>query len=340
MPGPAPVGRWRPLPSATRARGAITLPQAARSTTQTASNRPGPSPLSDSHDLGDARDMDTNIARVVVGVDGSAAAEVALRWSASLAVSADATVIAVNAFDNTWSQLPPGQQAELVSERRDLLTSTWTRTATDLGATVETHLDVGDPRGVLMEAAKTVRADLVVLGRTGRGGGPGFLHLGSVVEYAAHHSTLPLAVIPTAQDRTIERVIVGVDGSRESTGAVRWAKALAVTTGASVVAVTVQEPFLEWTPSDSPRNWRRLFEQQIQQWTSELVEAGVVVDHVVKRDLHPADGLLGVASARDGDLLIVGTRGAGGFSGLRAGGVAMKIVHRASMPILLVPPDN
>lgn len=278
--------------------------------------------------------------RVVVGVDGSAAADSALRWTASLAVGADATIVAVNAFDTGRGQLSPVEQARHISERTELLSSTWTRAATDMGAAVEPVLDVGDPRGVLLEAARSTDADLVVLGRTGRGGGPGFLHLGSVVEYAAHHTNLPLAVITTAQSRAVERIIVGVDGSPGSIEAVDWTATIASITGASVVAVTVREPFLEWTPSSSPKNWRRHVEAQIDNWTTPITEAGVIVDHVVKRDLHPADGLLGVASARDGDLLVVGTRGAGGFSGLRAGGVAMKILHRASMPILLVPPAD
>lgn len=284
--------------------------------------------------------MDTRLRRVIVGVDGSAAADGALRWTASLAVGADATIIAVNALETTWTPLPPVEQARRISERTDLLASTWTRAATDVGATVEPFLDVGDPRGVLLEAAQSKAADLVVLGRTGRGGGPGFLHLGSVVEYTAHHTALPLAVIPTAQARGIERIVVGVDGSPGSTRAVDWTGAIAKITGASVVAVTIREPFLEWTPSSSPKNWRRSVEAQIDNWTAPIAEAGVIVDHVVNRDLHPADGLLGVASARGGDLLIVGTRGAGGFSGLRAGGVSMKILHRASMPIMLVPPEE
>lgn len=284
--------------------------------------------------------MDARMKRVAVGVDGSAAADAALRWTAGLAVDADATVIAVNAFDNAWAQLPPGDQARLVAERTDLLNSTWTRGASDIGASVETYLDVGDPRGVLLETAKAQRADLVVLGRSGRGGGPGFLHLGSVVEYTAHHSPLPLAVIPTSGSRTIERIVVGVDGSTESTAAIDWCGALATITGASVVAVTVHEPYLEWTPINSPRNWRRHVEAQIDTWTADLAASGVIVEHVVQRDLHPADGLLGVASARGGDLLVVGTRGAGGFSGLRAGGVAMKILHRAELPIMLVPPAD
>jgi nucleotide-binding universal stress UspA family protein len=38
------------------------------------------------------------------------------------------------------------------------------------------------------------------------------------------------------------------------------------------------------------------------------------------------------------DLLVIGTRGAGRFSGVRIGGVAMKVLHQASLPVVLVPP--
>jgi nucleotide-binding universal stress UspA family protein len=68
-----------------------------------------------------------------------------------------------------------------------------------------------------------------------------------------------------------------------------------------------------------------------------LASAGVAVDTVVEEELHPADGLLGAVDDHDGDLLVVGARGARGFVGLRAGGVAMKVLHRAGVPIVLIP---
>ncbi|MGB5759886.1 MAG: universal stress protein [Acidimicrobiales bacterium] len=276
--------------------------------------------------------------RFVVGVDESAAAAAALRWAGGLAATAGAEIVAVNAFPNPWAEMRPEDQERLIDDRQQLLAGEWTRPATDAAASVRTTLRQGDPRDVLLTVAEAEEADLVVLGRTGGGGGPGFLHLGSVVEHAAHHLGRPLAVIPSTASGPIERIILGVDGSADSLVAVNWCAELARVTEATVVAVSVWEPYIEWTPSSSAANWRRDLELRIAEWVTPISEAGVTVEYVAQRDLHPCDGLLGVASARAGDVLVLGARGAGGFLGLRVGGVAMKVLHRASMPVVLVPP--
>ncbi len=275
---------------------------------------------------------------VIVGVDGSAAGAAALQWAAQLAVGAGAEVVAVSAFREHQSEITPGDHEQYRTEHSRQLNDAWIRPATDAGAKVRTIAGEGDPRDVVPALAEAEDADLIVLGRTGAGGGPGFLHLGSVVEHVAHHARRPLAVIPSTTPGAIERIVVGVDGSAESAHAVDWCAEVAKICDASVVAITVHEPYLEWTPSSSPDNWRRKMEEQIDDWTAPITSAGITVDRIAKRDLHPADGLLAAASAAGGDVLVIGTRGAGGFLGLRTGGVAMKVVHRASMPVVLVPP--
>jgi nucleotide-binding universal stress UspA family protein len=107
---------------------------------------------------------------------------------------------------------------------------------------------------------------------------------------------------------------------------------------ADVVAVAVQEPYLEWTPRSTRNSWRGDIEQEIEQWIAPISATGVAVTSIVERDLHAANGLIGVASAHHGDLLVIGTRGAGGFTGLRLGGVAMKVLHGVAIPLVLVPP--
>jgi nucleotide-binding universal stress UspA family protein len=49
-----------------------------------------------------------------------------------------------------------------------------------------------------------------------------------------------------------------------------------------------------------------------------------------------SDGL--VRSAREGDLLVVGSRGLGGFKGLLLGSVSQQVVHHAPCPVVIVPP--
>jgi nucleotide-binding universal stress UspA family protein len=277
------------------------------------------------------------VKRLTVGVDGSGVASGALMWAAGLAVQLDAEVMAVNCFTHPYSEVSPEDRERLLAERKQALSEVWTAPAAKIGANVDSVVVEGDARDLLLSKAEADNSEMLVLGRIGAGGGPGFLHLGSVVEHAAHHTSIPLAVVPPGWSEAGDRIVVGVDGSKESLAAVSWVAEIAPALDATVVAVHVAEPYLEWTPADSPDNWRRDVEQHIEQWTAPLSESGVTVLPVAQRDLHPADGLLGVATARHGDMLVIGTRGVGGFAGLRAGGVALKVLHHASVPLILVP---
>ena len=269
------------------------------------------------------------VERIAVGVDGSPVATSALRWASGIAASTGAEVLAVNAYQNPYIEVRPEEHNRLIGEREQALTGVWLAPAFAAGVAAKGLVEPGDPRDVLMSVAHAEAADLLVLGRTGAGGGPGFLHLGSVVEHAAHHTTLPLAVIPDGSVTSIGTIALGVDGSSESLGAVEWMGELAPALGASVVAIHVDET--------TEKSSRADIERMVATWTEPLTELGVAVEPVVQRDLHPADALLGVAAARGGDLLVIGARGLGGFTGLRAGGVALKVLHRARLPLVMIP---
>lgn len=275
--------------------------------------------------------------KIAVGLDGSAAADSALCWAIGLSTRSEARILGINALYVAWSGTGSEERRQRMAEQRERLEQEWLGPAREAGLATDAVVGDGDPRDIILDTALSAGADLLVLGRTGSGGGPGFLHLGSVVEYAAHHATLPLAVIPAGAPPIMRRIVVGVDGSTESRLALEWAGDVAKTMDAEVVAVQVMEPFLEWTPSSSPDNWRRDVERNVEEWAKPLTEAGVSVTSVAQRDLHPADGLIGVAAARHADLLVVGARGLGGFTSLRAGGVALKVLHRVGLPLVLTP---
>jgi nucleotide-binding universal stress UspA family protein len=276
--------------------------------------------------------------RIGVGLDGSPISTAALDWASRIAVATGAEIVAINGFVEPFSEVSPELHERLIAERETALGAAWIAPAINAGVSVRTKLAEGDPRDVVLSVAEEESVDLLVLGRTGAGGGPGFMHLGSLVEHAAHHSGIPVAVVPAGWASSVGSMVLGVDGSPESAGAVGWATMIASRLGAAVTAVYVEEPIAEWTLASSPKNWRRDAERHIEEWTEPLREAGIQVNLIVQADIHPADALLGVAGARHADLLVIGTRGLGGFLGLRAGGVALKMLHRARLPLVLVPP--
>jgi nucleotide-binding universal stress UspA family protein len=61
---------------------------------------------------------------------------------------------------------------------------------------------------------------------------------------------------------------------------------------------------------------------------------------VVTRQGTVPEAILETAATEQADVLVLGARGLGGFTGLRAGGVALAVVHRAELPVIMVPPAD
>lgn len=266
-------------------------------------------------------------------MDGSAASAGALRVGARLAAASDTTLVAVHACDRPSEVATRDEFLASLAERKTHVEDTWVRPVLgDIEVAVEVHQC--DPRDVSYIAHEE-EAAILVLGRTGSGGGPGFLHLGSVVEHAAHHSYLPLAVIPADADENFDRIAIGVDGSAKSTAAIAWCLDAGLAKGADIAAVLVDRKESVNSPADiSLRN------DEVLGWTSSLTDAGATVEPAIQSGKHPADGLLAATTEHDSDLLVLGTRGRGGFLGLRIGGVALKVLHSIERPLVLVPPRS
>jgi nucleotide-binding universal stress UspA family protein len=65
---------------------------------------------------------------------------------------------------------------------------------------------------------------------------------------------------------------------------------------------------------------------------------GVAVERTVVSDEHPSAALIRIAA--DADLLVVGSRGFGGFKGLLLGSVSQQCVQHATCPVLVVRPGR
>jgi nucleotide-binding universal stress UspA family protein len=277
------------------------------------------------------------VKRIVAGTDGSAGAANALRWAARLAARHGAEVVVMTGFVPTDAELPPRRVAALLAEREAEL-AVWSKAARLGEVAVRTVVERGDPRPGLLAVAEREHADLVVVGRVGRSAGPGLLHFGSVAEWLAHHSDLPVAVVGGVVNLVTRSVLVGVDGSDGAAAAVRWVREMRGDAELRVIAAAVEQPYLEWTPADSSENWRRVLEAKIHdEYAADLVDAGVELDVLALAGSNVADLLLEGAKDERVDLVVVGTRGLGGFSGLRVGGVALKVLHRADRPVVFVP---
>jgi nucleotide-binding universal stress UspA family protein len=275
---------------------------------------------------------------VVVGADGSEGAADAMRWASRLAARHGAELVVMTGFQPVDSELRPGRLETLVARQEQELTS-WCEEAELDEAPVRTIVEHGDPGPALLAVAEREGADLIVVGRVGRSAGPGLLHLGSMAEWLAHHVDRPVAILSEGASLTIDHVLVAVDGSDGSRAAVEWVRDLAVGSDMRVAVASVDETVDEWTPDDSRDAWRQDVERLIlDDYAAGLVGTGVDVDAVALHGTDVADVLLQAARERGSDLVVVGARGLGGLTGLRIGGVALKTLHRADRPVVLVPP--
>ena len=139
----------------------------------------------------------------------------------------------------------------------------------------------------------------------------------------------------------MERIVVGVDGSEAAQDALRWAVAEAQVRAAQLQVVHAwQLPYVGPTP----------FAGMVIDLDDLEASAQVVLEHAVAdvdmtglaaptelvlANRTPAIAL--VEAAKGADLLVVGTRGRGGFTGLLLGSVSQQLTHHAPCPIVIVP---
>lgn len=132
-------------------------------------------------------------------------------------------------------------------------------------------------------------------------------------------------------------IVVGVDGSPSSVQALRWALGQARLTGAVVRAITTWDfpASYGWAVAGDDIDWEGSARAALERAVKEAVddEATVPVEQDVVRG-HPAHVLVHVAAGAD--LLVVGSRGHGGFTGLLLGSVSQHVVVHASCPVVVV----
>jgi nucleotide-binding universal stress UspA family protein len=275
--------------------------------------------------------------RILVGVDGSQTAAAALGWAGRLAGAVGAELVVSHVFEPRQAEVSPEKYEELKDDAERRLDG-WSEPLTVSGVPYRPLLLTGPPDR-LLDAAEQEEADLVVVGPRGHGGFAS-LHVGSLAHHLAHHTTRPLAIVPAPGAlASFDRIVIGVDGSEGSAHAVRWCADLARATNAEVIAVYAFEPVVEWIMESDPSSWRQAAERELEDmWLAPLHEAGVKVRTRVVEKLHPVAALASVVQEEGADLAVVGTRGIGGFLGLRLGRVPVQVVHHTQLPVVLVPP--
>jgi nucleotide-binding universal stress UspA family protein len=212
-------------------------------------------------------------------------------------------------------------------------------------ASVEQRAVCDLPAPALLDAA--AGAELLVVGARGLGGFRGLL-LGSVSQHCLHHVTCPVAIVRTGATTSgghiMERIVVGIDGSESSRRALRWAVDEARVRDAALEVVhTWHMPYVSGFPYVAATLDPSTFEDPARKLVDDML-AGVDttgLSQPVERIVvcgGAASTLL--ESAKGADMLVVGSRGLGGFSGLLLGSVSHHVAHHATCPVVIVPAES
>lgn len=138
------------------------------------------------------------------------------------------------------------------------------------------------------------------------------------------------------------KIVVGVDGSEHSDRAVAWALEEARMRQAKIQLVTAWHipSFVYGGPGFAPQisaavddTFRGVAEEVSNTATEQVRSAGIDVEATVVQD-QAADAL--IEAAKDANLLVVGSRGHGGFAGLLLGSVSAQCAHHAPCPLVIV----
>ncbi|WP_433192583.1 universal stress protein [Nocardia sp. CA-107356] len=291
-------------------------------------------------------------AEIVVGIDGSAAADLAVRWAAETASQRGRRLRVVHGLDlaaagavyGIYDVITPPVIDAIRREGTDLVrTARRLAHEVDPTLTVEAEVSEADPAHLLIELSES--AHLVAIGAAGSGNTPG--HLGSTLLAVAAHGHGAIVVVRDTgteqQTRRIGPVVVGADGGPVSAAAVGAGFAEASERNTQLVAVHAWSDLyydrfagLPYTicDRDAETAGQAILSEQLAGWQEKYPNVQVI------RKVYLSGPRLALLEwSRSAQLLVVGSRGRGGFRGLLLGSTSNALVQTAHCPVMVVHPQ-
>jgi nucleotide-binding universal stress UspA family protein len=272
---------------------------------------------------------------ILVGYDGSPDSERALIWAAREARARKTALTVCQAWGSGFPVLPDEEAVRKFARRSgERVISEGLRFARSLmGPTdVRPMLVPGSATAALCEHSR--EADIVVTGAKGQGGMAGTL-LGSVSEHVAAYAHGSIVVVRghwrPAAGLGRGAVVVGADGSRGCRAAVDFAFAQAALWEVPLVAVCA----LADAPASlgNARVCQDDFEATIGAAETERPQVAA------KRSITPGGPRSALLTAsRDAQIVVVGSRGRGGFKGMTLGTVSQAVLQYAPCPVAVIHP--
>lgn len=283
--------------------------------------------------------------RIVVGTDGSARANKAVNWAAEQAMARDVQLLVL--FVVPAPQPVRTLAATTVAFEQDLRTRSQQHLDTLLDrlhadypkVAIEGKVLEGYASYILAQASKD--AELVVVGARGQGAPLSVRLLGGVSDAVAAHAHGPVAVITDeAQINPGGPVVVGVDDSDQARVAVKLAFEAAETRGVPLVAVHAWD-YGPADPTWDPSVWEQTteaFKQALTEMMNQMLAEGKAAHPQVPVELRivgtrPSQAL--IDASNEAGLVVVGSRGRGGFAGLLLGSTSKRVLREAHCPVIV-----
>lgn len=201
------------------------------------------------------------------------------------------------------------------------------------------HLGLGVPYREILEVARRSEADLIVLGAA-EGGALRRVLLGSTADRVIRKASCPVLVLRPEAVFPPERVVIPVDLSTLSAGAIRKGLDLLARTGGKGAAVEIlfvlnpleTEGSLQFTPAQI----ERFAATELHRFVREATPEGIAAERI--RVGYPVDEILAEIGDSKADLAVLATHGLGGFERFLIGSVTAEVLRRAPCTIFVVPP--
>lgn len=295
--------------------------------------------------------MAGQFAGIVVGYDGSPHSEVALDWAAAeaeqrgLPLSLICLVDFVGMFPgmpgtSTWPSRLEKKAQEVVQQGVERAKKIAESVA------VQGFTRPNQAAGALIDLSR--EATLVVVGTRGRGAVAGAA-FGSVAFAVSAYAHCPVVVVRGDGELLSgpkHPVVVGVDGSSGSDAAVRYASSVAAATGATLSVITACGSSEVWVAAEVYGQKDPVgsgFETIAEAAARQVTQAAARIarelhpDLVVTEKAVPGPPVQVLAAAtQEAGLLVLGSRGRGGFTGLLLGSVGHGSIHVAACPVVIV----
>ncbi|HET6707276.1 universal stress protein [Amycolatopsis sp.] len=280
---------------------------------------------------------------IVVAVDGSETAAAAALWAAGEAARRHASLLVYTAYGyedaafggkmyppSDWLAVKEAEADRLLRQTRATLE------AAVPGLEISTEASDHGPVPGLLEVS--ARARILVTGEPV--GAIAGLFSGSPDVDPAERAHCPVVTV-RGSEKAGGPVVVGVDGSPLSEAAIAWAFEEASIRNAPLVALYT------WHDGDSAGlfsdgnvafqgeglqdSGRRLLAQRLAGWQEKYPDV-----HVERRVEHDKPRARLLEMSRDAQLVVVGSRGRGGFTGLVLGSTSQALLHHAACPVMVV----